>query len=71
MLMLRPQRLVVAQSQLILHGTGAASSTWTAMIRKAMLFSFANATSSQHRLVYEVFAKEGIVRVLRMWSHYE
>jgi Txe/YoeB family toxin of toxin-antitoxin system len=25
----------------------------------------------QHRLVYEVFAKEKVVRVLRMWSHYE
>lgn len=25
----------------------------------------------QHRLVYEVFKKERIVRVLRMWSHYE
>ncbi|MCL4759096.1 MAG: Txe/YoeB family addiction module toxin [Rhodocyclaceae bacterium] len=25
----------------------------------------------QHRLVYEVFAKEHVVRVLRMWSHYE
>lgn len=25
----------------------------------------------QHRLVYEVFAKERIIRVLRMWSHYE
>ena len=25
----------------------------------------------QHRLVYEVFAKERIVRVLRMWSRYE
>lgn len=25
----------------------------------------------QHRLVYEVFPKERIVRVLRMWSHYE
>jgi Txe/YoeB family toxin of toxin-antitoxin system len=25
----------------------------------------------QHRLVYEVFPKEGVVRVLRMWSHYE
>lgn len=24
-----------------------------------------------HRLVYEVFAKERIVRVLRMWTHYE
>ena len=25
----------------------------------------------QHRLVYEVFAKEKMVRVLRMWTHYE
>ena len=25
----------------------------------------------QHRLVYEVFKKERIVHVLRMWSHYE
>ena len=25
----------------------------------------------QHRLVYEVFAVEKIVRVLRMWTHYE
>jgi len=25
----------------------------------------------RHRLVYEVFKQERIVRVLRMWSHYE
>ncbi len=25
----------------------------------------------QHRLVYEVFLEEKIVKVLRMWSHYE
>jgi Txe/YoeB family toxin of toxin-antitoxin system len=25
----------------------------------------------QHRLVYEVFPAERVVRVLRMWSHYE
>ena len=25
----------------------------------------------QHRLVYEVFKTERMVRVLRMWSHYE
>lgn len=25
----------------------------------------------QHRLVYDVFRKENVVRVLRMWSHYE
>ena len=25
----------------------------------------------QHRLVYEVLPKERVVRVLRMWTHYE
>ena len=25
----------------------------------------------QHRLVYEVFVQERIVRILRMWTHYE
>ena len=25
----------------------------------------------QHRIVYEVFAKRRVVRVLRMWTHYE
>ena len=25
----------------------------------------------QHRLVYQVFKKEKVVRVLRMWTHYE
>lgn len=25
----------------------------------------------QHRLVYQVFEKEHIVRVVRMWTHYE
>ena len=25
----------------------------------------------QHRLVYQVFEKQKIVRVLRMWTHYE
>jgi len=25
----------------------------------------------QHRIVYEVFPSERIVRVLRMWTHYE
>jgi Txe/YoeB family toxin of toxin-antitoxin system len=24
-----------------------------------------------HRLVYEVFTKQRVVRVLRMWTHYE
>jgi len=25
----------------------------------------------QHRIVYEAFTKERVVRVLRMWTHYE
>ena len=25
----------------------------------------------QHRLVYQVLADEGVVKVLRLWSHYE
>ena len=25
----------------------------------------------QHRLVYEVFIHERVVRILRMWTHYE
>lgn len=25
----------------------------------------------QHRIVYEVFPSERVVRVLRMWTHYE
>ncbi len=25
----------------------------------------------QHRLIYEVFTQEKVVRVLRMWTHYE
>jgi toxin YoeB len=25
----------------------------------------------QHRLVYEVFVRQKLVRVLRMWTHYE
>ncbi len=25
----------------------------------------------QHRMVYEIFTKEMVVRVFRMWTHYE
>ena len=32
---------------------------------------FSRRINLQHRLVYEVFEKEMIVRVLRMWTHYE
>jgi len=27
--------------------------------------------NKQHRLVYEVFEKEKIIKVYRMWTHYE
>jgi len=33
--------------------------------------SYSRRINIQHRLVYEVFKKEHVVRVLRMWSHYE
>jgi len=33
--------------------------------------AYSRRVTIQHRLVYEVFPKERIVRVLRMWTHYE
>lgn len=33
--------------------------------------AFSRRINIQHRLVYEVFAQEKTVRVLRMWTHYE
>lgn len=33
--------------------------------------AYSRRISIQHRLVYEVFKSERIVRVLRMWTHYE
>jgi len=33
--------------------------------------AFSRRINIQHRLVYEVFPDERIVRVLRMWTHYE
>ena len=33
--------------------------------------SYSRRINIKHRLVYEVFKKERIVRVLRMWTHYE
>lgn len=32
---------------------------------------FSRRINIQHRLVYELFVEERIVRVLRMWTHYE
>ena len=33
--------------------------------------AYSRRISIQHRIVYEVFTKGRIVRVLRMWTHYE
>ena len=33
--------------------------------------SFSRRINIQHRLVYQVYEKEKIVKVLRMWTHYE
>ena len=33
--------------------------------------SYSRRINILHRLVYEVFKKERVVRVLRMWTHYE
>ena len=33
--------------------------------------AYSRRINSQHRIVYEVFASEKTVRVLRMWTHYE
>ena len=33
--------------------------------------AYSRRVNIQHRIVYEVFAKEKTVRVLRMWTHYE
>ena len=33
--------------------------------------AFSRRINSQHRLVYQVLEEERIVKVLRMWTHYE
>jgi toxin YoeB len=33
--------------------------------------TYSRRTSIQHRLVYEVLPEQKIIKVLRMWSHYE
>jgi len=33
--------------------------------------AYSRRISIQHRLVYQVYAKERVVKVLRLWSHYE
>ena len=33
--------------------------------------AFSRRINIQHRLVYQVYAKERTVKVIRMWTHYE
>lgn len=33
--------------------------------------AFSRRINIQHRLVYQILDHEGVVKVLRMWSHYE
>ncbi|MBR4823174.1 MAG: Txe/YoeB family addiction module toxin [Spirochaetaceae bacterium] len=36
-----------------------------------LLGKYSRRINIQHRLVYEVFEEQKIVRILRMWTHYE
>jgi toxin YoeB len=33
--------------------------------------AYSRRLNSQHRIVYEVFESQEIIRILRMWTHYE
>ncbi|MBT3179133.1 MAG: Txe/YoeB family addiction module toxin [Desulfobacula sp.] len=36
-----------------------------------LLGAYSRRINIQHRLVYQVVREEGVVKVLRMWTHYE
>ena len=36
-----------------------------------LLGAYSRRINVQHRLVYQVYADEHIVKILRMWTHYE
>jgi len=36
-----------------------------------LLGAYSRRINIQHRLVYQVLEKEGIIKVLRLWTHYE
>lgn len=38
---------------------------------KGMTSTYSRRINRQHRLVYVVLDKEKIIRILRMWTHYE
>lgn len=44
---------------------------WVRRFMSGFCGAYSRRINFQHRIVYEVFKKERIVRVLRMWTHYE
>ena len=36
-----------------------------------LLGAYSRRINIQHRLVYQVLEKEGIIKVIRLWTHYE
>jgi toxin YoeB len=36
-----------------------------------LLGAYSRRINIQHRLVYQVVREEGVIKVLRMWTHYE
>lgn len=40
-------------------------------LRGALQGAYSRRISYQHRLVYQVYRKEKMIKVLRMWTHYE
>jgi toxin YoeB len=36
-----------------------------------LLGAYSRRINIQHRLVYQIFQEEKIIRILRMWTHYE
>ncbi len=40
-------------------------------LRGNLLGYYSRRINKQHRLIYQILSEEKIVKVLRMWSHYE
>ncbi|WP_230967793.1 type II toxin-antitoxin system YoeB family toxin [Nostoc sp. WHI] len=40
-------------------------------MRRCLLGAYSRRINIQHRLVYEVIESEQLVKIIRMWTHYE
>ncbi|MBG1265751.1 hypothetical protein F8S12_04620 [Nostoc sp. WHI] len=40
-------------------------------LRRCLLGAYSRRINIQHRLVYEVIESEQLVKIIRMWTHYE